>query len=97
MKKAVTYLERISESSESKDKKNLTFKARDAKVKAQIDLLETEKRIAEMEETLENVKSRYPYSIVDEVELVANLESLKQGLKRGKQIFDERFKDISDI
>lgn len=87
----VKYIDLISQNKEEKEKKQLSFKAKEAHQSVQMHVLETEKAIFSKEAELEEAKSAVPYDINLEMKLTSEIESLNKGLDFANKILSERF------
>ena len=87
----MNYKDRLSQSPEQKELKQLDHTVAKGQLQAQADLLETRSAISQLKEDLEKLKSSERYSLASIVSKQQEIDAMEAALALGEKIFAEDF------
>lgn len=87
----MTYLQRISQGTEEKKAQQLSHLAKQAALQAQGDLLETQSKVEQLKQELEDLKSSSKLSLPNIIAKQVELASYEEGLKHCEALVKELF------
>ena len=87
----MTYLQRISQGTEEKKQQQLLHSAKQAELQAQADILETQSKVAQLQQELEDLKSSSKLSLPKIIEKQVELASYQEGLAHLEELVKELF------
>lgn len=91
MEKQLSYLERQQQSHSEKSLKDAQYKADQAKLQLQSDLLETQRLLGEKKQALEEAKGASPLNTQTIVTLAGEVDGLEKGVEYLKNLSKELF------
>jgi len=87
----VKYLDLISQDTKKVAQEQLEFTAKEAQHTVSVAVLETEKAIFQAKKNLADAQKAVPYNLQTEIDLIAKINNLEEGLTIAKEIQSTRF------